>query len=523
MCGIAGVLQSRRSSPVDHEALRAGFDEHRAPGSGRRRSSTSTDRSAWPIAACRSSTSHPRPPAHDQRGRDRLADLQRRDLQLPRAAHGCSRRAVTQFRSHTDSEVPRCTAGRSGAIRLVDRLNGIFAFAIWDGRARELFLARDRFGVKPLYLSRRRRPTAVRLGGQSNPRLPRLARHRLSLPALMEYMTFQNVLGEDTLFEGISMLPPGPRLRVAADGTTQRRTYFDPIPIASDESSAIPNRSWSSCRAVLQRAVDRQLMSDVPLGAYLSGGMDSASLVALAARRIPHIHTFTAGFDLTDASPLELAADERGDAEIVAREVGTEHYEAVLHAGDMERVLPRWSGISRISGPEPRTRITTWRGSHRSSSRWCSREPAATSCLPGTRGGIRTSSRSARARLLATSTTSYWCRLVPDGKSASCSPPTHTTWPRPCPRESVRPGHLAPPRTRADRPALYFEQRTFLHGLLVVEDKLSMAHSMEARVPLLDNELVDFSLRLPGKLKNMSPPASACCATPLATSCRRRS
>ncbi len=328
---------------------------------------------------------------------------------------------------------------------------------------------------------------------------------RLSLPALMEYMTFQNVLGEHTLFEGITMMPAGTTSRVAFDGRTQRQTYFDPIPIASDES-ADPDSIVVELRGVLQRAVDRQLMSDVPLGAYLSGGMDSASLVALAARRIPHIHTFTAGFDLTDASPLELAADERGDAEIVAREVGTEHYEAVLHAGDMQRVLPSlvWHLEDLRAGTSYQNYFVA-----RLASKFVK------VVLAGTGGDELFAGYPWRYQLLDQITPErgfgdvyydYWCRLVPDQhKQNLFTADAFMEASAVAPRERFDQVTAHLPELEAIDKALYFEQRTFLHGLLVVEDKLSMAHSMEARVPLLDNELVDFSLRLPGRLKNVSP------------------
>ena len=247
-------------------------------------------------------------------------------------------------------------------------------------------------------------------------------------------------------------------------------------------------------------------MSDVPLGAYLSGGMDSASLVALAARRIPHIHTFTAGFDLSDASPLELGADERGDAEIVAREVGTEHYEAVLHAGDMQRVLPAlvWHLEDLRAGTSYQNYYVA-----RLASRFVK------VVLAGTGGDELFAGYPWRYQQLEQITAErsfgdvyydYWCRLVPDQHKQelfTADAFTEASAVQPRERFDQVTAHL--PALEPIDKALYFEQRTFLHGLLVVEDKLSMAHSMEARVPLLDNELVDFSLRLPGKLKNLSP------------------
>jgi asparagine synthase (glutamine-hydrolysing) len=418
---------------------------------------------------------------------------------LRRLLEACGHR----FRSHTDSEV-LIHGWEEWGESLVDRLNGIFAFAIWDSRTHELFLARDRLGVKPLYLCSS--GGALLFASEVKAILAyRGAPAQLSLPALMEYMTFQNVLGERTLFDGVSMLPAGTVIRVAQDGSHRPRTYFDPVPqfdVEPGDTAAVVDE----LRHVLQLAINRQLVADVPLGAYLSGGMDSASLVTLAARRIPHIHTFTAGFDMSDASPLELAADERGDAEVVARQVGTEHYEAVLHAGDMERVLP-----SLVWHLEDLRAGTCYQNFY--AARLASR--FVTVVLAGTGGDELFAGYPWRYERLSQMTEErnfsdvyydYWCRLVPDAQkpdlfTADAFAEASSVNPRECFDDVTAHVRGLEPIDRA----LYFEQRTFLHGLLVVEDKLSMAHSMEARVPLLDNALVDFSLRLPGRLKNSSP------------------
>jgi asparagine synthase (glutamine-hydrolysing) len=381
---------------------------------------------------------------------------------------------------------------------LVERLNGIFAFAIWDARARRLFLARDRFGAKPLYY----REHADRLVFASEAKGV-LAYDdepaRLSLPALGEYLTFQNVYSELTLFDGIRLLEPGTWFELRADGSRTRGRWFDPVP---RPAATVERGLVDELGAVLQRAVHRQLVADVPVGAYLSGGMDSASLVSLAARRIPHIHTFTAGFDMFDADPLELAADEREDAEIVARDVGTEHYEVVLHAGDMRRVLPQlvWHLEDLRAG-------TCYQNFY--AARLASRFVKVV--LAGTGGDELFAGYPWRYALVkeagdrasfADAYYGYWCRLL--GDDARRDAFTDDAWGEVAaanPRRRFEEIYAHLPDLPAADLALYFEQRTFLHALLVVEDKLSMAHSMEARVPFLDDELVDFSLRIPGALK----------------------
>ena len=404
-----------------------------------------------------------------------------------------------RFASHTDSEVLVHGYEEWGE-KLLERLNGIFAFAIWDRRERRLLLARDRFGTKPLYLRRQRNRL---LFGSEIKAILALAGEpaRLSLNSLMQYMSFQNTYGEETLFEDVTMLPAGTWMVVREDGTATRGVYYDPIPCA--EPTSDDRHVTEALGAALQRAVDRQLMSDVPIGAYLSGGMDSASLVVLAGRRIPHIHTFTAGFDVSDASPLEVAADERPDAEVVARDVGTEHYGAVLHAGDMARVLPDlvWHLEDLRAG-------TCYQNYY--VARLASKFVKVV--LAGTGGDELFAGYPWRYAMLDSAADragfldayyAYWCRLLTDADRREAF--TDDAWAAADgvhPRESFEQvtAHLDPDLDPVEQ-ALYFEQRTFLHGLLVVEDKMSMAHSMEARVPFLDNELVDFALRIPARVR----------------------
>jgi asparagine synthase (glutamine-hydrolysing) len=406
------------------------------------------------------------------------------------------------FRSHSDGEV-LVHGWEEWGEQVLDRLNGIFAFGIWDVRRGELVLARDRFGAKPLYVWEG--PDGIVFGSEVKALLAyRGSGASLSLPALQEYLTFQNVYGEQTLFEGVKMLPAGSCMRVSRDGTIRRRTYFDPVPepIEGVDEAALAEE----LRHRLTRSVERQLVADVPVGAYLSGGMDSASLVTLAGRLTPHIHTFTVGFDVADASPLEVAADERSDAEQVARQVGTEHYEAVLHAGDMARVLPQlvWHLEDLRAG-------TCYQNFY--VARLASRFTKVV--LAGTGGDELFAGypwRYARLecvtdrRSFADSYYDYWCRLVPDDEKRNLF--TDAAWEQlqgaTSPRERFEQVVEHLPDLAPIDLALYFEQRTFLHGLLVVEDKLSMAHGLEARVPFLDNELVDFALRIPGSVRNGS-------------------
>lgn len=406
------------------------------------------------------------------------------------------------FRSRSDTEVV-LNAFVEWQEQTLDRLNGMFAFAIWDRRLRRLFLARDRYGVKPLYWYHR---NGVFIFGSEikaileHPQVSRAVCHE----ALSEYFTFQNIFSDVTLFEGVRLLPPGSTLTLEADSTNgpQIRRYWD-FP-CGNEASEMPEEEWAErLYDHFVRAVTKQLVSDVPLGAYLSGGMDSGSITSVAVRNLPRLVTFTGGFDLTSASGLELGFDERQGAEILSNLCKTEHYEVVMHAGDMECVMPEliWHLEDlRVGQCYPNYYVA------RLASKFVK------VVLSGIGGdelfggypwryfrGVNSKDREDYYRRYY----SFWQRLVPDEhKPRLFNDPTmrkingHSTF-------DVFRGVYAAwtgPLTTSDdfiNASLYFELKTFLPGLFLVEDKLSMAHSLETRVPFLDNELVELALRIP--------------------------
>jgi asparagine synthase (glutamine-hydrolysing) len=244
-----------------------------------------------------------------------------------------------RFVSQTDTEVLLYAYEAWGESCLA-RLNGMFAFAIWDNYRQFLFLARDRFGVKPLYYTIQ--DNAFVFASEIKAILAHpCVSARLCPDALGEYFTFQNVFSDRTLFDGIKLLPGGCRLTVSANAPSpilQHRFWdyrFQPETIVETKEEA-SERLYG----LFEQAVTRQLVSDVPVGSYLSGGLDSGSITGVAARQLGRLNTFTCGFDLSSASGLELGFDERPASELMSNLFKTEHYEIVLHAGDMEYVLP---------------------------------------------------------------------------------------------------------------------------------------------------------------------------------------
>jgi asparagine synthase (glutamine-hydrolysing) len=166
---------------------------------------------------------------------------------------------------------------------------------------------------------------------------------RLDKPALLEYFTFQNLFTDHTLLEDIRLLPAGHYavLDLRHEKPTLRSTCYWDYRFREPEHPASKEEYLEELDRLFRQAVNRQLVTDVELGSYLSGGMDSGSITAIAAQAFPYLKTFTCGFDLSSASGIELAFDERVKAEAMSAKFKTEHYEMVLKAGDMERCLPK--------------------------------------------------------------------------------------------------------------------------------------------------------------------------------------
>ena len=236
------------------------------------------------------------------------------------------------FRTRSDTEV-LVHAYEEYGNDCVSRLDGMFAFAVWDAVRRELFLARDRMGEKPLYYYAG--PTAFIFASEprallEHPEVPR----ELSLTGLAAYLAFEYVPTPHAIFEGMAKLPPAHTLTVSPGGKLNLVPYWD-LSFAPDYSVDV--REWEErLLAQLERSVRRRLTSDVPLGMFLSGGIDSSAIVALAARvgGGGAVKTFALGFE-------EPSYDERPFARAVADYCGTDHADMVFTASDTASLLDR--------------------------------------------------------------------------------------------------------------------------------------------------------------------------------------
>jgi asparagine synthase (glutamine-hydrolysing) len=408
------------------------------------------------------------------------------------------------FRSKTDSEVVLHALAHWGTDALL-KFNGMFALALWDRKEKSLLLARDRYGIKPVYYARQGNTFAFGSEQKAITAQPAFNR-KLNKPALLEYFTFQNIFTDQTLLEDIHILKAGHYATLDTQSSAFSTQQYWDYRFREPDHAASKQEYLEELDRLFRQAVNRQLVSDVELGSYLSGGMDSGSITAIAAQSFPNLKTFTCGFDLSSASGIELAFDERPKAEAMSAKFKTEHYEMVLKAGDMERCLPQVAW--HLEEPRVGQSYPNYYAAKIASK-------FVKVVLAGSGGDELFGGYPWRYYRAANSQNFehyidqyylYWQRLVDNRQLKLMFAPVQRevegVWTRDIFRDV-----FATHDNVLDRPedyinhSLYFEAKTFLHGLFVVEDKLSMAHSLENRVPFMDNDLVDFAMQCPVSLK----------------------
>ena len=414
-----------------------------------------------------------------------------------------------RFVSRTDTEVV-LHAWAEWGLKALDRFNGMFAFAVWDRAKHRLTLARDRFGIKPLYYAMVGHTLLFASEIKAILTYPGMT-PAMDKEGLVEYLTFQNFFTNRTLFAGVRLLQAGSCLNVSCEtGTFHVAQYWDFCFLEPAESRSKQEYA-DTLDHLMTQAVNRQLVSDVEIGSYLSGGMDSGTITALAARQIRDLRTFTVGFDLHSASGIERSYDEREGAEALSYFCRTEHYEMVLKAGDMERCMA--SLVYHMEEPRVGQSYPNYYAA-KLAGRF------GKVVLSGTGGDEMFGGYPWRYyRAVVNSSFEeyidkyylFWQRLIPNKLVHRIFQPIWSdvkhVWTRDIFRNvfSSHASQMTRPEDYINH-SLYFEAKTFLHGLLVIEDKLSMAHGLETRVPMLDNDLVDFAQSVPVglKLKNLA-------------------
>jgi asparagine synthase (glutamine-hydrolysing) len=563
MCGIAGLLHPPGTGTVEPELLdgMARAIAHRGPdGCGLWLAPDRRVGLAHRRLSILDLSDHAAQPMSNETGTVQVAfngeiyNHARLRPQLEAAGH--------RFRTdHSDTEILVHGYEEWGIDGLLERLDGMFAFALWDDGRSMLHLARDRVGIKPLYFARIGGALAFASEIKALLAHPRLVRD-VCAPALWHTLSFLTPPAPLTLFEGIFKLPAGHRLEVSAAGrlTALRWWRAGPgrgEPVAHLSAAARRDHYVQGIRARLEAAVTSHLAADVPVGAFLSGGVDSSTLVALMSRLAGgRVNTFTVGFsDHTHLNELDWA-------QRVAREFSTEHHIVTLGEPEMDAYLDdlihsqdepiadwvciplhfvseivRKVGVKVVMVGEGADELfcgysswMSWLGLHARAwgpwRRWLPRPARALAAglagplawaRPDLASRLDILDRAARpdGELFWTGAVSLWesqkNALVPDNAAFAGSPAAAElvdagllppSWLQP---DSARvPGHVLaafdgafPGCDQLTRMA-HMELNLRLPELLLMRvDKISMASSIEARVPFLDHHLVDFALDIP--------------------------
>jgi asparagine synthase (glutamine-hydrolysing) len=418
----------------------------------------------------------------------------------------------------------------------VNHLRGMFAFVIWDARKRQLFAARDRLGVKPFYYASTGETLicaseikAILASGWHTA--------KMNASALPEHVTFGYIAGEATLFSGVQKLLPGHWL-TWQDGVTNTHQYWN-VPLPSDSDSVKSEESLiDEFTSLFDESVRMRLMSDVPLGVFLSGGLDSSAIAATMARQMSEpLKTFSVGFESSYYSEFDFARE-------VATHIGADHHEVVMRPKDLLASIPKliWHEDEPIRNASSIALYEVAR---------LAREHVKV-VLTGEGSDELFAGYSRYWATLFNQRWGLWYeRLVPRIVRDQCVRRTLWQWPLPMsmkrkishtflyhslrpeeivfdnfhaifPRsiheqlftfdfyqnvcdvdpyqESVRLYRQRPARNKLDR-LLYTDQKTYLVELLMKQDAMTMAASIESRVPFLDHELVEFAARVPHRMK----------------------
>ncbi|HLJ47789.1 MAG TPA: asparagine synthase (glutamine-hydrolyzing) [Bryobacteraceae bacterium] len=441
--------------------------------------------------------------------------------ELERAGHRYASRCDTETILHAYEE---------WGPESVARFRGMFAYAIWDAANRTLFCARDRLGIKPLYYFWDGRTFAFASETKALLAHPAIsAEFEESL--LPEYLGFGYVSEERTLFRNIRKLMPGHHLTLDVREPAPRlriERYWD-VP-EHREAGGSAEDLIAETRRRLEETVRMRLMADVPLGMFLSGGVDSSAIAALIKRMTDSpVKTFAVGYREAQFSELSFAAE-------VARAIGTQHREVVIGMDDFFEALPRlvwhedepitWPSsvslyfVSRLAAEEVKV-VLTGEGSdelfggyeryrwNMINTRWARRFGMVPSSVrEGLRDHIGGSSllrASVRRKLGHTFLgrdesleslylDNFYCAFPADERQSllRTAGDTYVNYRR---YWDARPDAPLLPRM------LYADQKTYLVELLMKQDQMSMATSIESRVPFLDHQFVEFAMGIPDDLK----------------------
>ncbi|HEY7149569.1 MAG TPA: asparagine synthase (glutamine-hydrolyzing) [Gaiellaceae bacterium] len=531
MCGIAGILGTSDGFAVDEELVTAMRElvHHRGPDDG----------GSWFSPEDRVALAHRRlsiidlsPAGHQPMSNEDGTVwitfggeiYNHMDIRPELEAKG------HRYRSNTDTETIVHLYEEEG-IRCLERLHGMFHLAIWDGRTKELHLARDRLGKKPLYYAQ---PAGGLVFGSEIKALlahPALTAE-LDEEAFFHYLTFVCTPAPLTMFKGVRKLGPAERMTVRADGSTEVETFWSPLSQeTADEVAAMDEPELEErLLELLRESIRRRMMSDVPFGVFLSGGVDSSTNVALMSELMDApVRTFSVGFERYERY------NELEHARTIARRFGTDHHEVVIDSHDLESFLPEliyhqdepladWVAVplhyvSKLARDNGTVVVQIGEGSDElfhgyqsywSHARFHRRYRSALRLLPARVGRAATALAFRTGKLVphaqaieeaAAGRIPFWGgaiayqgalkeRVLTNGRA---HPDSYRVvkrfW------DEAGDADLLQRMT-------YLELKNRLAELLLMRvDKMTMRNSVEARVPFLDADLVEFAIALPPEMK----------------------
>jgi asparagine synthase (glutamine-hydrolysing) len=533
MCGIAGVLQFDRERPVEAATLQRMCDimAHRGPDDDGVYASGPIALGMRRLSIVDLTTGHQ--PLSNEDGtlwivfNGEIYNHSELRPQLEARGH--------VYRTHSDTETIVHLYEEYGH-DCVQHLRGMFAFAIWDTRRQVLFVARDRLGIKPLYYQL----TAEHLVFGSEIKVilahPRIAArfHRAALP---EYLAFGYLSGEDTFYAGIRKLMPGHWMEVDSRGQLKIERYWD-LSITPEESIQPDGYYVQAYRGLLEKAVNSHLMSDVPLGVFLSGGVDSSAVAALMSKiRGTPIETFSVGY-------AEDAYSELPYARTVAQHLNSVHHEVLLSQQEFFDTLPHltwqedepivWPSsvplffVARLARERVKVVLTgegadetlagysryaftlknaAWDGIYSNATpegfrRWIRRSISDSTWISA---ALR---RKLSHTFLARNGESWASFYLDNFFSAFSENQQAELWTSELAHEFAAGaayqhvldywGHSSGEMLQR---LLYTDIKSYLVELLMKQDNMSMAASIESRVPFLDHVLVEFAVNIPQRLQ----------------------
>lgn len=441
------------------------------------------------------------------------------------------------YRTHCDTETILHLYEEEG-VRSVERLRGMFAFAIWDANRRELFVARDRLGVKPLYYVHADDGSLYFASEIKALLEARAVAPEVNYAALPDYLANHATSGEETLFRGVKRLLPGHTL-LWRDGQVRIEKYWD---VSFDKGAGEDSRrktddeyvaEWSE---LFRTSVRLRLMADVPLGMFLSGGIDSSAIAAVMSGMVAEpIKTFSVAFAEREANELEYAR-------MAARAFKTDHHEILITPEQFFEALPRlvWHEdeplahpssvalyfVSRLAAEHVKV-VLTGEGSDELLAGYERYRKTVYNLALGARyhrltgDGLRRVVQNRIESLPAASKVRhklsrtflcvppeiesiYFDNFAVFGRSMQRGLLTQETKERAGTTDPYAEVCRLLEETDADtllNRLLYADTKTYLQELLMKQDQMSMAASIESRVPFLDHKLVEFTSRLPERLK----------------------